>query len=372
MKYQQVYDVDADGSVSNSNTHAHTPGHRTSQSSRENLDNIHTPPKKRRKKKDVNISRFENGNGYSASDPCDGGTANVLDAVRISIGDNVYHTGCKLTLMTNPRTPSLLIEYKAELEQGNERKTRSRSRNNLESRYHNIYLNESGFNDIHEMKYFVVDDGSNLEDEGTDTIQLADDGDIGDQISFLALRITPNPSMNNLPDELAESENGYVVIEVRNNEEFTKVLDRMKKFELLNGLLNSLSMDSTAKYLGAMKKETQKDLARRDSAPPKRASKNNEVVLVYPFNASRQELKKVADHFPEANGQKPTFNDLNEKEWSKPSTMIENEEAGKTVQSNRTLPSDRTHLLTIVEEDCDRLEPDGFLNDRLVDFWMKW
>ena len=32
----------------------------------------------------------------------------------------------------------------------------------------------------------------------------------------------------------------------------------------------------------------------------------------------------------------------------------------------------RSHKIVILEEDMNRLEPGQYLNDAIVDFWMRW
>ena len=49
-----------------------------------------------------------------------------------------------------------------------------------------------------------------------------------------------------------------------------------------------------------------------------------------------------------------------------------NKKEKKEHPSMSVYTSERSHFLTIREEDMDRLEHGEYLNDTLVDFWMQW
>lgn len=87
----------------------------------------------------------------------------------------------------------------------------------------------------------------------------------------------------------------------------------------------------------------------------------NKLLLVYPFEVDEAVLIGSASGLTELGGYKFGLDD------GPPITETYVEMTG----DNKELPS-RTHYVTICEEDKERLQPGQFLNDTLVDFWMRW
>lgn len=89
-----------------------------------------------------------------------------------------------------------------------------------------------------------------------------------------------------------------------------------------------------------------------------------ETILVYPFEAKPTELDSVAANLIEASGRlsKTDTTTMFEKKCG---TVEEGEDAD-------AVPIGKTHMVTVRGEDYERLDPYEFLNDSLIDFWMKW
>jgi hypothetical protein len=84
----------------------------------------------------------------------------------------------------------------------------------------------------------------------------------------------------------------------------------------------------------------------------RRGSKvSNDIKLVFPFGTDEDKIDEAADGFDEAMQQ---INLLSSR-------------CQRPGKANL-----RTHFLTILETDYDRLQPGEFLNDTLVDFWFQW
>jgi len=91
---------------------------------------------------------------------------------------------------------------------------------------------------------------------------------------------------------------------------------------------------------------------RRREAKKKR--KENKLLLVFPFEADEAVLSGAAADLTELGGK-----------------LFGLEVDTPPANTTKKLPP-RTHYIIISEEDKDRLSPVQFLNDTLVDFWMKW
>ena len=89
-------------------------------------------------------------------------------------------------------------------------------------------------------------------------------------------------------------------------------------------------------------------------------------MVVYPFNATPEVLQYSRNVFAES--QKRLLSKKSEDDSSsEKDTVLKEEDISITPGQ-----MGRTHLLTIRGEDVERLEPGEFLNDTIIDFWMKW
>ena len=94
-----------------------------------------------------------------------------------------------------------------------------------------------------------------------------------------------------------------------------------------------------------------------------RSDANNKLLLVYPFYVDEAMLSAAAADLKELGGD---LLGLDQAEVSARGQLVEGyvaEEIKKPM---------RTHYVTIREDDKERLRPGQFLNDALVDFWMRW
>ena len=104
------------------------------------------------------------------------------------------------------------------------------------------------------------------------------------------------------------------------------------------------------------------------------------ILLVYPFAGDPILMDKAAEGLNEASGQPLEPRGIDEM------AVLEQKSSRLTLQSNsgssdsddaeaKTKDSKakaRQHYVTIRVEDYERLEPQEWLNDSLVDFWMQW
>ena len=107
---------------------------------------------------------------------------------------------------------------------------------------------------------------------------------------------------------------------------------------------------------GGFKKRDNADNKSRDDA-------DNKLLLVYPFDVGETILSEAASGLKELGG------DLLGLDKAELTVQAELDEGNYTAQVKKP---PRTHYVTIREDDKERLRPGQFLNDTLVDFWMRW
>ena len=89
----------------------------------------------------------------------------------------------------------------------------------------------------------------------------------------------------------------------------------------------------------------------------------NKLLLVFPFDVDEESLSEASRGLLELGG------DLLGVVEDEPSVE---DQLDKDDVTRRTKKPPRTHHVTIRDEDYKRLSPGQFLNDILVDFWMRW
>ena len=112
------------------------------------------------------------------------------------------------------------------------------------------------------------------------------------------------------------------------------------------------------------------DAVRRSGARTKRKEGENELLLVYPFDVDEAILTDATAGLKELGGDSlgvQTPHDVGEQPAL--AASLDQDAQGDITNSKG---SSRTHYITIRQDDKERLCPGQFLNDSLVDFWMRW
>lgn len=159
-----------------------------------------------------------------------------------------------------------------------------------------------------------------------------------------------------------ENEKRFVVIEFILNNEFRIFFHDFKCSlyaleDELSALLDSgsLSAHQIEEYTTAFCVPKPLSIAVRDRLSSNKRYKEDEIILVFPFEATPEELDSAAQGMKEAN-QYMYRNDY---------TL---HELGAQIESAQQ----KTHMVTVRGGDINRLEPMEFFNDSLIDFWMRW
>ena len=137
---------------------------------------------------------------------------------------------------------------------------------------------------------------------------------------------------------------------------------------------SEVQKDEIETYASTLIKASKKDRdsRRRQTRSGRKKGKDlgaeNKLLLVYPFKVDETVLVEASRGLRELGGDTLGVPDAedNTPETSQP---VQNPSADTEVKKKG---SSRVHYVTIREEERDRLAPGQFLNDSLVDFWMRW
>lgn len=134
---------------------------------------------------------------------------------------------------------------------------------------------------------------------------------------------------------------------------------------------SEMKKDDRMKYMHVLIVDSQKEkdvrctaIRTRLDGANKKNNAENKLLLVYPFDVDEELLSESSRGLLELGGDL-----LGVKKEDEPS--VEDQLDEDDVTGGRRKPP-RTHHVTIRNEDYERLSPGQFLNDTLVDFWMRW
>eukprot|EP00977_Amphora_coffeiformis_P006932 scaffold1511_cov170-Amphora_coffeaeformis.AAC.3 len=160
----------------------------------------------------------------------------------------------------------------------------------------------------------------------------------------------------------------FIVIELRDTDRFKRLIKALKQRPCLDDLFHDetcVDVVDAKRYCRALlednlqeKKKAMKKNAKLFAPDFLAGRADEDVVLVYPFPGDKIAMEKAADGLVELS----RFGLCNSPASTFPVDSEKEEESSGT----------RTHCLTISVKDCNRLAPETYLNDTLIDFFMKW
>ena len=314
---------------------------------------------------DKKIQNYENEKEY----PC----------VRISIGNQVYSSGCFARFVFKPEKPYIRFRFKVLKPKSSEKK-----------REYAEIQKKIVFSSPEHLRYF-----SNEEDDNGQPSLLSKNNDLNnkkkDNDADISLDDIGNIFV--IPWRDKECNEHMIVLEIRYYDDFQEILMISRKLKWLDQVTN-LSPKEVIKYSAPLLKDSRKEKKHRltMSNKPRRRSgnkiENNDnletksdqkskdlILLVYPFDEKQSIIEEATRSLCEPSGMSCRF-ESEKVVWYKENHPSCHEQRA-TEQKAQLNPSSkqtkaRTHYLTIRTEDLDRLNDDEFLNDTLIDFWMRW
>ena len=107
----------------------------------------------------------------------------------------------------------------------------------------------------------------------------------------------------------------------------------------------------------------------RSGGRKKKKDSENKLLVVYPFGVDETVLSESASGLKELGGDSLGVENVSAVDnTSQADVQMQNSSDMEDVKSK----SSRMHYVTIRDEDIERLCPRQFLNDTLVDFFMRW
>eukprot|EP00985_Skeletonema_marinoi_P016788 scaffold9065_cov239-Skeletonema_marinoi.AAC.1 len=280
-----------------------------------------------------------------------------IEAARIAVGKKVFKSKCELKFQFGAKDQYMLFSW-----------------NNSEGKKktHRVSLKQDS--ELRGLKYYVAEENDNSESVLTDGVN--------DSMTIIAFQIKPTEDNQLTIYTKSYDADSYVTVEVRDTDQFVAMLAQMEEnqtFATWFSCKPEIEFYDLKEYTAALIKDTEKENNnRRRSArlsrvnAKKKSNTSEKPLLVFPFNADEEEFCTAASNLNElrlarqepasaASGREsvqPQDSDLDD-------PQVDNE-------NEKVKGSARTHYITIREDDIERLAPGEFLNDTLVDFWMKW
>ena len=237
----------------------------------------------------------------------------VVEAVRLLHNDKIYNDGCNVNLTTSSASGSVTISHSG----------------------------ESTIIDLENITQFYV----SKENLKNSEVWLDADADVDeyiDKMSFFALEYEVK-SLN---------KTHFVMMEPKENENLRELIAELENRGY--GLEDLKFSDNTF--------EPYVNVFREDLKMQSSTEKENESILFhYPFKVDDTTIKTYTKDFPEAGGMIPEKSNgsLNWKEGQSDGALEKNNQG-----SSNTEP--------LCASDIERLKPRKYLNDVVINFWMKW
>ncbi len=272
----------------------------------------------------------------------------LIDAARISVGKKVFKSKCALKFQFGTKHPYMLFCW-----------------NNAqgEKQEHKVSL-KGDADALTELNYYIPDDKDNNESDGTD------------EFTFIAFKITPTEANQFGMYTKSYDENSYIVVEVRDSDTdfFAALIEQMSVNQALAAFFGTdprLEFYQIKEYTTTLDKDAKKEADRRRSSrigrskSKKKGNVLEKPLLVFPFKADEEVFSTAASNLNE-------LREAREIPDGESVPLIQPQDSDLNETDVKVKGSSRTHYITIREVDIERLAPGEFLNDALVDFWMKW
>ena len=115
--------------------------------------------------------------------------------------------------------------------------------------------------------------------------------------------------------------------------------------------------------------ERKRRMSESKESKNKKKDSENKLLVVYPFGVDEAILSEAASGLKELGGDLLGIDDMDD---TKPPAASAMQGVKSDVEDDVKGKSSRTHYIIIRDDDVKRLCPGQFLNDTLVDFWMRW
>jgi len=280
----------------------------------------------------------------------------TIDAARIAVGKKVVKSKCELKFQFGAKEQYMLFSW---------------NNNKGKKKEHKVSLKQDS--ELVGLNYYVPEEDDNSESVLTDGVD--------DSMTIIAFKIKPTEENELTIYTQSYDADSYITVEVRDTDQFLAMLEQMRVNPTLETFFccdPKIEFYDLKEYTAALIEDTEKEnnnrrrSTRLSRANAKKKSITSEKpILVFPFKADDDEFSTAASKLNELKLAREQTSVESERASIQPQDSNLNESQGEN-ENERVKGSARTHYITIRDDDMERLEPGEFLNDSLVDFWMKW
>jgi hypothetical protein len=247
-------------------------------------------------------------------------------------------------------------------------------------------------NDLREVKYYIAGDTG---DNEAASVKSSDERTAS--MSFLAVKVEFSKSSgSSYPAHyIPNGPNLPILVEFRSDTECTELLQMMEGLSSLRPYFDKqarLSSKAAEIYCKPfIDSNAERTMGRNSIGSPTSRNtqgflagrKEEDILIEYPFAGDDELIEKCAKGLNEASrggSCHPNFSSEKEvaEEFDSSDLVVSDEEKALSRGSDKgeaeleTKTLGPAHLLTVRVEDYGRLEPGEYLNDTLIDFWMRW
>lgn len=287
--------------------------------------------------------------------------AYTYDAVRIACGKQVQSSGCSVALSD------------AGILKLSHQKPATRTSNGV---IDSIDFDLNRDDAVDELKYFIAsgDDSDNKEEpHDVDAVDIM----VEEDLSFLFLKMNMAAQVNCQRKSKAKK---HVLIEFRSDSDIKELLSHVQKVGSMAAFVceeAKLDPIRAKEYGKVLLDDSKQEESRRLLSPVGAATDNKflegkdeeDVLLTFPFAADPVELDGIAEGLEELRGPTDIPAGPVVAATIETSSSEDGSEAGATARAAATPLRD---ILTLQVLHYNRLDPEVYLNDTLIDFWMRW
>lgn len=293
--------------------------------------------------------------------------------IRIAIGTKVFCSGCQIRLRA---TCKLMLEFEPH------KKTTRKGTESLNKATLELDLQH----DLTECKYYLNEEFSAETNEGEDDA-------VG---SFLAIKVVPNNQnglkiySNSYQPDKENTKRMFILIEFRENKDLRDLVEtiqtsRPPAMDLFFNDHSKLDSASAEIYCQPLIDDCKREARHRQKSMHSLSvhrknsflagRKEDDLLLIYPFDADEKIFDQAAVHLTEAKYDSRCDSNLQVCALSESSIPSPEQKSADCDGGNADMNNmnNRSHLAIIRVTDYERLViEDEYLNDTLIDFWMLW
>ena len=270
----------------------------------------------------------------------------------------MFNKSCVLSIQSGGRNQHLRLMYCKEKKQSND----------SEDIEHMIQID-----DVYYIKYHIDIDANPDQKENAEENDKKLESSSSSLPNILIFQIIPNVENklvmypNQYKPEDSTFNKKYIIVEFQSSDKLIRLLDLLKKIEEFKKLVEDggLTVEERRHFISLLSTDGNSPAGRNTRSSARKSYlksvKSDQVLLSFPFEATYDELDHAASGLAEANCKFSNGHDC--------AHLIKSSE---NFDGTQTFNNVWKHSHIIRGEDYNRLQPEEYLNDSLIDLWMTW